>query len=264
MPERTDPAPHTEVHARASEPMTRAAVAASMPTAQPETPQPGVEARPAPVETRPAPVPVRRVGAEDAALASIVANITIPAEELEAANRPIETAREPVSPPEPASAPEPVRPAPKPVVKPKPEALKAEAPKLDAKAAATKPGTTKGKADTAKPDPKAKKPDPKKPEPKKPDPAKAEPKRVWVQVAGGANVDSLPKAWKAAVAKAPAAFKGKSGWWTPLRATNRVLTGPFKSAAEAQAFVNSLGKAGASGFVFTSDAGQKVTKLGAQ
>jgi hypothetical protein len=149
-------------------------------------------------------------------------------------------------------------------VKPKPEALKAEASKLDAKAAATKPGTVKGKADTAKPDPKAKKPDPKKPEPKKPDPAKAEPKRVWVQVAGGANVDSLPKAWKAAVAKAPAAFKGKSGWWTPLRATNRVLTGPFKSAAEAQAFVNSLGKAGASGFVFTSDAGQKVTKLGAQ
>jgi Flp pilus assembly protein TadD len=264
MPERTDPTPRAEMPAHTPGPVTRTAVETSMSMAQPETQPPAEEARPAPVETRPAPVPVRRVGAEDAALASIVASITIPAEELEAVNRPVEAAPEPVSAPAvSAPVPEAARPAPKPIVKAKADAPKVEAPKPEAKATATKPGA-KGKADTAKPDPKAKKPDPKKAEPKKPDPAKAEPKRVWVQVAGGANVDSLPKAWKAAVAKAPAAFKGKSGWWTPLRATNRVLTGPFKSAAEAQAFVNSLGKAGASGFVFTSDAGQKVTKLGAQ
>ena len=62
-------------------------------------------------------------------------------------------------------------------------------------------------------------------------------------------------------AKAPAAFRGKSAWSTPLRATNRVLAGPFKTAGEAQAFVNTVGKAGISAFVFTSEAGQKVTKL---
>ncbi|MCE3544595.1 SPOR domain-containing protein, partial [Escherichia coli] len=63
-----------------------------------------------------------------------------------------------------------------------------------------------------------------------------------------------------AKAKAPA-LAGKSGWKTPLRATNRVLTGPFKTDAEARAFVNTLTKAGIGAFTFTSDAGQVVEKL---
>ena len=57
-------------------------------------------------------------------------------------------------------------------------------------------------------------------------------------------------------------MKGKSAWSAPLRATNRVLAGPFKTSAEAQSFVNTLGKAGVSAFVFTSEAGQKIIRLG--
>jgi len=249
---------------RAEAPVTRAATIVSLPAAQPE--------RPAVVDApRPAPAPARRVGAEDAALAAIVAGITIPPEEVEAANRVVVPA------PEPIRAEEPAKPAPKPAApKPKPEPVKVEAPKLTAKGKPEPkddPKAAKGKADTAKADPKSAKGKAdlakadakgKKSDPKKPDPAKADPARIWVQVAGGANEASLPKAWKAVVAKAPAAFKGRAGWSTPLRATNRVLTGPFKTNAEAQAFVNSLGKTGVSGFVFTSEAGQKVTKLGAQ
>ncbi|WP_404333755.1 SPOR domain-containing protein [Sphingomonas sp. MMS12-HWE2-04] len=184
-------------------------------------------------------------------LASIVAGITIPADELEAVNNPVPVP----APVRVAETPRPV--APKPIAKPPVKSAVTEKPE-------DKPDPKK-KAELAKADPKAKKPDPKKTDPKKPDPkkeaAKADPARIWVQVAGGANQASLPKAWKAVVAKAPAAFKGKSGWSTPLRATNRVLAGPFKTAAEAQTFVNGLTKAGLSGFVFTSDAGQKVTKL---
>jgi Flp pilus assembly protein TadD len=254
-PERAEPMARSP--ASAPDPVTRASVAASLQAPQSETPSEVETPRPARVEPRPA-APVRRIGAEDSVLASIVAGITIPAEELEAVNRPAEPEPAPAAPQPVAVAPEPARPLAKPVAKPKPELVKP-----DAKLAVAKPGTVKGKADTTKLDPKAKKADPKKSEPKKPDPAKTDPPRVWVQVAGGANVDSLPRAWKAAVAKAPAAFKGRAGWWTPLRATNRVLTGPFKTATEAQAFVNTLGKSGASGFVFTSDAGQKVTRLGA-
>jgi len=93
---------------------------------------------------------------------------------------------------------------------------------------------------------------------------KGEPARVWVQVAGGANEGDLRKAWAALQAKAPDLFRGRQGWSTPLRATNRVLTGPFKSNDEAQAFVNRLGKAGLSGFVFTSAKGQKIDRLGAK
>lgn len=90
---------------------------------------------------------------------------------------------------------------------------------------------------------------------------KGDPARVWVQVAGGANQAALEKAWNGLKAKAPDLFRNRQGWSTPLRATNRVLTGPFKSEEEAQAFVNQMAKAGLSGFVFTSTKGQKVDRL---
>lgn len=91
---------------------------------------------------------------------------------------------------------------------------------------------------------------------------KGDPARIWVQVAGGANQAALEKAWNALRTKAPDLFRSRQGWSTPLRATNRVLTGPFKSEDEAQAFVNQMAKAGLSGFVFTSTKGQKVDRLG--
>lgn len=97
-------------------------------------------------------------------------------------------------------------------------------------------------------------------EKKKKDPKFLEPSRVWVQVSGGANENDLPKQW-AKVRTQSKAFGGKGGWTTPLRATNRILTGPFKTESEAQSFVNTIAKDGLSGFVFVSDAGQKITKL---
>ncbi len=92
---------------------------------------------------------------------------------------------------------------------------------------------------------------------------KGEPERIWVQVAGGASEGDLPKAWGAAQKKA-AALKGRVAYTTPLRATNRVVTGPFKTDAEARAFVNQLAKQGVSAFQFTSVTGQKMTKLTTQ
>lgn len=94
--------------------------------------------------------------------------------------------------------------------------------------------------------------------------ARANPARIWVQVAGGANEGDLPKAYAAVKAKAPDIFGGRGAWSTPLRATNRVLVGPFKTDADARSFVNQLKKGGVSAFTFTSDAGQSVTKLPAK
>ena len=91
--------------------------------------------------------------------------------------------------------------------------------------------------------------------------ASAEPARYWVQVAGGANQGDLGRAWSDAQKKAPA-LAGKSAYSTPLRATNRVVTGPFKTEAEARAMVNTLAKQGLSAFTFASTAGQKMTRLG--
>ncbi|KQM41519.1 tetratricopeptide repeat protein [Sphingomonas sp. Leaf10] len=89
---------------------------------------------------------------------------------------------------------------------------------------------------------------------------RADPERHWVQVAGGANVAGLPAAWAMMAAKAPA-LKGRQAWTTPLRATNRLLTGPFKTDDEAQSFVNTLRKSGVQAFAVTSEVGQKVVRV---
>jgi hypothetical protein len=56
----------------------------------------------------------------------------------------------------------------------------------------------------------------------------------------------------------------RAAYTTPLRATNRVLAGPFKTDAEARKFVNQLAKKGVSAFTFTSNKGQTVSKLSAE
>jgi Flp pilus assembly protein TadD len=93
---------------------------------------------------------------------------------------------------------------------------------------------------------------------------KAEPKhpaRIWVQVAGGANANALPKEWASVTAKA-ADLKSKGPWAAKNRATNRLLAGPFKSDSEAQAMVVKLRKAGIGAFPWRSDEGEAVEKIG--
>ncbi|NML05544.1 SPOR domain-containing protein [Sphingomonas sp. G-3-2-10] len=177
-----------------------------------------------------------RPSLETPALAGIVDDIDVPESEILAMAVP------PVVPTASRPAPEPMRVA---TASPPPETK-------------AKPAVTRTPPRTAAPaaaDAKGKKKEPPKPKPP------AEPKRIWVQVAGGANEDTLPTTWKRLAKEAPAAFRGKSAWWTPLRATNRLLAGPFKTNAEAQTFVNLLKKEGMSAFVFTSEPGQKINKL---
>ncbi len=88
--------------------------------------------------------------------------------------------------------------------------------------------------------------------------------RYWAQVAGGANKADLPKAFARLKEKSPKLFVGRSAWTTPLRATNRLLVGPFKTIEAAQDFVNLAGKESLSAFAYTSPAGQEIEKLGAK
>jgi SPOR domain len=92
--------------------------------------------------------------------------------------------------------------------------------------------------------------------------AKRNPARVWVQVATGSNEAGLPGTWKKLKEKAPDVFKGQSASVVPYKATNRVVVGPFKSQADARAFVNSMGKAGIQGSTYSSDPGQEVARIG--
>jgi tetratricopeptide (TPR) repeat protein len=254
-----------------STPQSPVSVPASVAPSTVVTPEPTtstIAARPTPTLSTPTPVvappPARAVAAlptpmrsEDSILASIIANISVPGSEL-VDSPPVETARA-----DPPPAPVRAEPTPEPVDTAAIAAREAAEKKsvADKQALADKKAAETKKLAEAKKLADAKKAAELK---KKNDPKVLEPSRIWVQVAGGANESTLPKEWEKVRAKAPAAFKGKSGWTTPLRATNRVLAGPFKTNDEARAFVNALSKEGLSAFTFTSEAGQKVTKLAAK
>jgi hypothetical protein len=99
-------------------------------------------------------------------------------------------------------------------------------------------------------------------EPKKAEPAAVkEQSRHWVQIAGGADEAAMNREFVRLKAKAPKLLSARTAWTTPLRATNRLLVGPFKSNAEAQDFVNELAKLDLPAFSWTSPAGQEIVKL---
>ncbi|TPG22494.1 hypothetical protein EAH87_01405 [Sphingomonas koreensis] len=268
------PPPERGVRVAAASPPPSPAASAPTAAVPVDQPKPTPPVRVAATEPATAPATTRRqVGAEDRIIQNIIAGITVPASEL---GVPPITPTTPTT-PTPAPAPAPVQVAaatPDPAAAAKRlEAANAAAIKKadDAKAAAAAKAAVdrqakadaakKAAADKAAADKKAadlKAAADKKAAEKK---AKAAPSRIWVQVAGGANENDLPKAWAAVKAKAPTAFKGQSGWSTPLNATNRVLAGPFKTSDAAQDFVNALKKEGVSGFPFTSTDGQKIDKL---
>ena len=252
-------APATGTPAAAVLPPPRAVVVAGVPQSVAAMPQPVVTSPPPqpaavvpqPVVSTPPPAPVvhrtapavthpaaKPVRSEDSILASIIAGIKVPGSETATAS-PVRKPGHAAPPPaeEPATD---AAPAVKPGTKPADAKAAAAAKKAAAAAAAAKKAAD---------------------EKRRNDPKLLEPARTWVQVAGGANEAALVLSWNIMKGRAPAAFKGKQGWTTPLRATNRVLAGPFKTDEEARAFVNLLAKSGVQAFTFTSEAGQKITKL---
>ncbi|WP_421848653.1 SPOR domain-containing protein [Novosphingobium sp.] len=84
--------------------------------------------------------------------------------------------------------------------------------------------------------------------------------RIWVQVLTGSNRAAMSKEWDRLVREA-AALRGRKPSITPWRSNYRLLTGPFASDAEAQAFVEKLRGEGVSSYQWTSPAGQAVDSL---
>ncbi len=225
-------------------PASTSPIAATVPPPQPGTttatvvpapvPAPPVQSpSPAVAQAVPPPSAPKPVASEESILARIISTIGVPAEELEVA---------------------PINPGAAPAVTAQKSAAtdkqaiekKALADKAVAKAAAEKKLAEKKIADEKAAKLKA---------------LKADPARIWVQVAGGSSTRDLPKEWSRLSSKAPAAFQSRSAYTTPLRFTNRLLTGPFKTEDAAQDFVNQIARFGLTGFVFNSEAGQKIDKL---
>lgn len=89
----------------------------------------------------------------------------------------------------------------------------------------------------------------------------ANPSRVWVQVGTGQNRSAIGFTWRKFQKEQSKLFGSRKGYVAAWGRTNRLLTGPFSSAKEANAFIKQLKSAGIDCFIFTSDAGEEVSPV---
>ena len=93
--------------------------------------------------------------------------------------------------------------------------------------------------------------------------APLQPARIWVQVATGAEA-ALGGDYRRFAKKSPELFKGKEGWTSVWGKSSRLLVGPFANAQAAKKWDADYRKAGGSSFVWNSENGTIVKKLGAK
>lgn len=94
--------------------------------------------------------------------------------------------------------------------------------------------------------------------------APREPSRIWVQLAAAQDKSAFPAEFRRIKAKAPDLLGKMTAWTTPLRSTNRLLIGPFKTDKEARDLVNALSEKDIASYSWTSEAGQAIEKLPAK
>jgi Flp pilus assembly protein TadD len=101
------------------------------------------------------------------------------------------------------------------------------------------------------------KPAAKPPAPKPP----AHPRRFWVQVATGRDADALKWDWRRIKREGGDLLSSKDAFSARWGQANRLLTGPYPTAAAAQQAVTALKAKGLDSFTFTSAEGEAVTPL---
>ena len=90
----------------------------------------------------------------------------------------------------------------------------------------------------------------------------ANPARIWVQVATGKDVDALAFDLRRLRRTYSDAIGDETGWTAEWGATRRLLVGPFKKMDDARATVSKIAKAGGDAFLWQSEAGEEITKIG--
>lgn len=90
------------------------------------------------------------------------------------------------------------------------------------------------------------------------------PRRIWVQLASGADERALGSQFARIAASQPELFGKISPFISDAGGRSRLLVGPFRSKDDSDTFVENLAEAHVSGFAWTSPAGQVVRKLSTQ
>ncbi len=91
-------------------------------------------------------------------------------------------------------------------------------------------------------------------------PPPANPARIWVQLGIGRDVGALAFDWRR-LQRRHDQLEGRDAYRVPLGQTNRMVTGPFASRAEALQLVNALREQGHESLVWRSEEGEELTLL---
>jgi cell division septation protein DedD len=90
----------------------------------------------------------------------------------------------------------------------------------------------------------------------------ANPARIWVQVATGKDVNALAFDLRRMRRTYADALGTQAGWTADWGATRRLLVGPYAGAAKAKEAVAAIKKSGGDAFIWNSEAGEEVEKIG--
>jgi len=91
--------------------------------------------------------------------------------------------------------------------------------------------------------------------------AAASKRRVWVQLASGRDSAALPAQFRRIKSRHKDLLDGISGYVAEDAERSRLLIGPFKSASDADIFVEDLESVSIDAFSWTSPPGQAIRKL---
>jgi len=90
----------------------------------------------------------------------------------------------------------------------------------------------------------------------------ANPARTWVQIATGRDVDALAFDLRRLRRTYADVLGNETGWTAEWGATRRLLVGPFSTSAKAKDAVAAIKKSGGDAFIWSSEAGEDVVKIG--
>ncbi|MBO9669639.1 MAG: SPOR domain-containing protein [Sphingobium sp.] len=93
---------------------------------------------------------------------------------------------------------------------------------------------------------------------------KDNPSRIWVQIAAGKNESALAFDLRRFRKTYADAIGEEGGWSADWGATNRLLIGPYKKEESAKKVVSAIKKSGGDAFIWESEAGEEVRKIGAK
>ena len=86
-------------------------------------------------------------------------------------------------------------------------------------------------------------------------------RKLWLQLASGANASSLPEEFDRMKDRYDALFEGISGYIFDDGKRARLLIGPFRNSEEAGIFADDLASVHIDAFTWTSRPGQTIRKL---